>query len=149
MPIRQLFVVTIEFAGAAFFVGGAQPGREWRARDIRLIESGAGPSRRFTLHEGDGPAYLFSVQETAQLNHLLGQMGMKVPWLARAGMDGTDYELTLLAAMSCLTFRWWSEVPAEWQPVGAVFDYVVAVADGCRAGKADEGEKPLKRPAAG
>ena len=47
--------------------------------------------------------------------------------------DGADYELALRGAMSSLTFRWWVEVPAEWQGVGAVFDYVMAVADGCRA----------------
>jgi hypothetical protein len=134
VPIRQLFVVTIEFAGAAFFTGGAHSDRVLASRDIRVVESRTGSSRSFSLHEGDGLEYTLSVEEAAQLDHLLGQIGVKVPWQASAGLDGADYELTLQAAMSSVTFRWWIDVPAEWPGVGALFDYVLAVADGCRAG---------------
>jgi hypothetical protein len=133
VPIRQLFAVSIEFAGAAFFMGGAQPDRVLKTRDIRLVESCIESSRRFTLYDGDAPEYTLSIEETSQLDHLLGQIGVKVPWQASAGLDGTDYELTLQGAMSSLTFRWWVEVPAEWQEVGALFDYVLAVADDYRA----------------
>jgi hypothetical protein len=133
VPISQLFVVTIQFAGAAFFTGGAHPDRALASRNIRVIESGTGSSRSFTLHEGDEPEYTLSVKEAAQLDHLLGQIGVKVPWQASAGFDGADYELTLQGAKSSVTFRWWMEVPAKWQEVGALFDYVLQMADGCRA----------------
>jgi hypothetical protein len=133
VPIKQLFVVTIEFAGAALFGGSAQPGRRLMARNIRLVESRTESSLEYTLHDGDAPEYILSVEETAQLDHLLRQIEVKAPWQASAGLDGTDYELTLQKAMSSLTFRWWVEVPAEWKGVGAVFDHVLAVADRCHA----------------
>ena len=132
MPFRQLCVVTIEFAGAGLFSGGAQPAGELRNRDIRLVESRTEQLRTFILHDGTGPEYALSAEETAQLDHLLGQIAVKVPWEGRAGFDGADYELTLQGAMSSLTFRWWIEPPAEWQQVGAVVDFVLVVADGRR-----------------
>ena len=130
MPFRQLTVVTIEFAGAGPFAGGALPGGELATGNIRLVESRTGPSRTFILHDGTRPEYALSAAETAQLDHLLAQVAVKVPWEGRAGFDGADYELTLRGAMSSLTFRWWIEPPAEWQQVGAVVDFVLAVADG-------------------
>jgi hypothetical protein len=99
-----------------------------------LGESRAGSSRSYTLHEGEGPVYTLSVEETAQLDHLLGQIGVKAPWQGSAGFDGITYELTLQHAMSSVTFRWWIDVPDAWPGVGALFDHVLAVADGCRAG---------------
>lgn len=134
MAISQSFVVTIEFAGAAPFMGHAQSGGMMSTRNIRLVEAHAGSSREFTLYDGDAPGYTLSVEETAQLEQLLGKIEMKAPWQAHAGFDGTNYELTLQGAMSSVTFRWWLEVPAEWEQVGAVFDYVLEVADGYHAG---------------
>ena len=133
MAIRQSFVVTIEFGGAGLFTGGAHADGMLASRNIRVVESGTGSSRSFSLREGDGPEYTLSAEEAAQLDHLLGQIGVKVPWQGRAGFDGATYELTLQHAMSSLTFRWWIDVPAEWPGVGALFDYVLAVTDGRRA----------------
>jgi len=132
MPTRQYFVVTIEFAGAAPFTGNAQSDKVKVTREIRLAEAYAGISRSFTLYDGNGPAYTLSDQETEKLDQLLGRIEVKAPWQDYAGFDGTDYELTLLGAMSSVTFRWWVKVPAEWEQVGDVFDYVLAVAESCQ-----------------
>ena len=132
MAIRQFFVVTIEFAEAAPFMGNAESDRVLVTRNIRLVESHAETSPIFTLYDRDAPEYTLSVDETEQLRQLLGQIEVKTPWQGYAGFDGTDYELTLLGAMSSVTFRWWVKVPAEWEQVGVLFDYVLAVADRCQ-----------------
>jgi hypothetical protein len=133
MPIRQLFVVTIEFAGAAPFVENPQPERGLGTRYLRLVEKYSEISRSFTLYGGNELEYKLSVEETEQLDQLLRQMDVKAPWQSYTGFDGTDYELTLLGAMSSVTFRWWVKAPAEWEQVGAVFDYVLAVAERCQS----------------
>ena len=129
MAIKQFFTVTIEFAEAAPFKGNAQSDRVLVTRHIRLVESQAGTLPSFTLYDGDAPEYTLSVDETEQLRQLLGQLEVKAPWQGYSGFDGTDYELNLLGAMSSVTFRWWVKVPAVWQQVGVVFDYVLALAD--------------------
>lgn len=132
MAIKQFFVVTIAFAEAAPFMGNAQSDRVLVTRNIRLVESNVETSPSFTLYDGDAPEYILSVDETEQLRQLLGQIEVKAAWQGYAGFDGTDYELNLLGAMSSVTFRWWVKAPAEWEQVGVVFDYVLAVADRCR-----------------
>jgi hypothetical protein len=129
MAINQFFAVTIEFAEAAPYRGNAHSDRVLVTRHIRLVESHAETSPSFILYDGDAPEYILSVSETEQLHQLLGQIEVKAPWQGSAGFDGTDYELTLLGAMSSVTFRWWVKVPAEWQQVGVLFDYVLALAD--------------------
>jgi hypothetical protein len=134
MAIRQRCSVTIAFAGAGAASAGAPAGGAGKTRDVRVVESRAEQPRRFSVHDGDAPAYALSAEESAQLHHLLGRIEGRVPWRERVGLDGVDCELTLRGTMSCLTFRWWMEVPAEWEHVGAVFDYVLRVADARRAG---------------
>lgn len=133
MPIRQLYAITIEFVGAAPSTLEPHPGDEVLARHIRLQEVLTGESRTFTLHEGDGPVYALSSEETARLDRLMGHLAVQAPWRAAMGFDGAGYELNLLGPMSSLTFRWWMDAPAEWGPVGMLYDYVMAVADGRRA----------------
>ena len=133
MAIRGLQTVTIEFVGADLTGPGPQSGGFLRALDIRLVESQAEQGRAFTLHEGSRPVYALTAEETGQLLNLLEQMAVTAPWEALVGMDGTDYELILKGGMSSMVFCWWVEVPREWERVGAVFDYVMAVADRCRA----------------
>ena len=135
MAVSQYFAVTIEFASAAPFLGGAQLDRVGVTREIRLVENRTKISRNFTLYDGDMPEYTLSLIETRRLDQLLGELIVKTPWQGSAGFDGVDCELTLLGAMSSVTFRWWVKAPEEWEQVGAVFDYVLAVADHCR----DEG----------
>ena len=129
MPISQNFAVTIEFAGAAPFTGGAQSDRSFATRKIRLVESYVNQIQHFTLHEVEKPEYILTTDETARLSQMLGQMEVKVPWQGYAGFDGTDYELALLGAMSSVTFRWWVQVPSEWEQAGRVFDFVLEIAD--------------------
>ena len=130
MAISQTYVLTIEFAGAAIFGRPAGPEMMLITRNIRLVESPPGPTRAFTLHEGDGPGYTLTGEQTAKLDRLLGEIEFKAPWQAQAGFDGTTYELVLQGAMSSVTFRWWIQAPPEWEQVGALFDYVLKVADG-------------------
>ena len=133
MPIRGLYVVSIEFAGAALTSGGPQPAGMLRTRGIRLVESRADQGHTYTLYDGASPEYTLSVEETEHLEQLLGGISVKAPWQGVMGLDGADNELTLRGAMSSITFRWWMDVPPEWKQVGAVFDYVMAVADRRRA----------------
>ena len=131
MPTRQFVIVTIEFAGAASFTENEKSDKTRVTREIRLVEVYAGISRSFTLYDGNAPAYILSDKETEQLDHLLGQIVVKAPWQEYTGFDGTDYELTLLGGMSSMTFRWWMKVPAEWEQVGDLFEYVLVLAKRC------------------
>jgi hypothetical protein len=135
MAISSFYYVTIEFAGAAPFAGNTQSGIRLSNRDIRLVESNADSSRSFILQDGDAPEYKLSDEETTKLDQLLGQLKVKAPWQASAGFDGANFELSLLGALSSMTFCWWMDVPAEWEGVGAVFDYVMALADGYHKGE--------------
>lgn len=123
MAVRTSQVLTIEFLGG----GSGLP--EPLTRTVRLVESKAGQTRTFTLHEERLPEHVLTAEETEKLLLLLQQMAVTAPWQPETGFDGTDYELALRGAMSSMTFRWWGRVPAEWQSVGKVFDYVMSIVD--------------------
>ncbi len=133
MPIRTLQTISIEFGGGGPVSPGSQPDRFPATRAIRLVESRTGQPYTFILYDGSRPEYTLAEEETERLLHLLGQIAVMAPWQPCVGFDGTDYELTLKSAMSSVTFCWWVEAPAGWETVGAVFDYVMAVADRRRA----------------
>ena len=95
---------------------------------ITLVETWIESQRSFALYEGQLPFYTLDDNETDALLHLLGQLTLRVPWDSAVGFDGFTHTLTLKRPMSHAEFQWWVEVPQGWESVGAVFDYVMALA---------------------
>jgi hypothetical protein len=97
---------------------------------LRLIESKTDAARTFTLVQGTRSVYTLTTGEADEFLHLLGQMAVKAPWEGPAlGCDGCTYTLILNGPMSGVTFRWWVKIPAGWESIGAVADYVLHLAE--------------------
>jgi hypothetical protein len=64
-------------------------------------------------------------EEEAQLDALLAGLEIRAA-MPRMGCDGAWFILEILGG---LTLRWWVEPPPEWQSAGALFDYVMEVAE--------------------
>lgn len=71
---------------------------------------------------------MLTSDEIDELFHLLSQITIRAPWDATVGFDGATFTLRLEGPQSHAEFHWWSEVPKEWESIGAVFDHVWSLA---------------------
>lgn len=124
MPAMSFQSIIIEFAEAAEpFQDSSE---KHQGSIIRLVES-VDKHREFTLMVPKLPSYVLGTDETDRLLELLGQIAIAAPWQGRIGRDGTVHELSLLGAMSHVTFRWWLDAPQEWRSVGELFDHIISM----------------------
>jgi hypothetical protein len=95
--------------------------------NIRVFESIENLQKTFTLTAEGRPDYTLSNEESACLLELVSQISASAPWKGQMGFDGMVSTLSLQGLMSQMTYSWWGDVPVEWQSVGAVFNYVMAI----------------------
>jgi hypothetical protein len=126
MPFMSLRFVVIELFNSSYTFHDSR----WQPQDgltAQVVVKEKQPGR-FTVEIQDLPPYLFSREEADSLWQLLNQVEIVTPWQGEVGKDGMVSELIIQGGMSHIRFSWWGNVPAEWQSIGAVFDYVMAIA---------------------
>jgi len=126
MPIMTLRSVVIELFNSSYtFHDSRRQPQDGLTSQVVVKED---QSRRFTLEIRDRPPYVFTREEADSLWRLLNQVEIANLWQGEFGLDGIVSELVIQGGVSHIRFSWWGDVPAEWQSIGAVFDYVMAIA---------------------
>lgn len=118
--------ISIEFAGDGWPVEPESPPPLGAL--LRIVAAGTAAGRTFALVHDAQPVYTLTPAEADELLRLVGALAPKAPWQAAAGFDGCTYTLALKGPMSGMTFTWWVDVPAGWESVGAVAEYVLGLA---------------------
>lgn len=127
MPFISQSSVTIYFSNP-FQPSQSPPPAEGLGQEIQVVESLDNLQRTFTLKAPGQADTLLTPQESDRLLELCSQINVSAPWKGQMGFDGAASTLTLRGVMSEMAFSWWGNAPAEWQSVGALFDYVLTLA---------------------
>lgn len=121
MAIINFTTVVIDFEGTT-----PQPDK----RPGTFIRLAIPPKQHtFALYDGSRAVYQLTAAEMNQLLALLGQMQVTAPWKPTMGFDGRVCTLIIKDAQSEMNFSWWMSAPPEWERVGAVFAYVMGIAE--------------------
>ena len=128
MPFMSLHSVVIELFNSSYVFHDSRRQPKDRLR-AQVVVKERQPSC-FTVEIEDRPPYSLTQEEGDGLSRLLSQVEAVIPWQGEVGKDGMVSELTIQGGMSYIKFSWWGKPPAEWKSVGAIFYYVMDIAQG-------------------
>ncbi len=110
--------------------GGREPDTSHHVgRIVSVIAGDQGGQAPYGLYEGQQRLRQLSPEETAELLRLLSDVRVCAPWNVEHGFDGHGDGLIVRDRAYGFIIHWWVAPPPGWETAGAVFDYVVRLAN--------------------